>query len=493
MALLFVIAGVSRRARKTDSLADFYLANRGLGTGVLLLTLFATQYSGNSLSGFPGQTYRGGLTYYMSVTFMCMIVTGYLLFAPRLFRLSRRHRFITPSDYLTHRFANPLLSRLAALVFAVTLINFLLAQLMAMGHAFAGLTEGRIPYWAGVAGGAAVILIYELLGGMRAVAWTDALQGSLLILGLLFVVVLLISIIGPPAAVLARIAEVAPEKVAAPSYGTAVAWFSNIVLIGLGAPLYPQAIQRIYAARRLTELKRALAVMAFLPHFAITTVVFLGLAGIAVLPTLSGPESDQVTFRVLAFVVENRPIAFLPVIMVMMAVVAAIMSTADSCLLSLSSIVTEDLLPRRRLEPAATGEAARRLSPRHGWVSILIMAVLVPLALRPLTTLWDLLVLKFELLIQLSPAFVLGTAVGPKAGAESTSDRPTYDRRAFAAPEVVAGLIVGTGLAVALSLSGNRLVGGLHAGVIGLGANYLVVVAGRSLRRRSATDDGRRG
>jgi hypothetical protein len=40
------------------------LAGRSIGFTVLLLTLFATQYSGNSLSGFPGQTYREGVAYF---------------------------------------------------------------------------------------------------------------------------------------------------------------------------------------------------------------------------------------------------------------------------------------------------------------------------------------------------------------------------------------------------------------------------------------------
>ena len=79
IGLLVVIAFLSRRARRENTLADFYLAGRNLGPLVLLLTLFATQYSGNSLSGFPGQTYREGIAYYMSVTFMVGIVTGYLL------------------------------------------------------------------------------------------------------------------------------------------------------------------------------------------------------------------------------------------------------------------------------------------------------------------------------------------------------------------------------------------------------------------------------
>ena len=76
IAAVLAIGATARQARQDVSLSDYYLANRSIGVWVLLLTLFATQYSGNSFSGFPGQTYREGLAYFMSVPFMIAIVAG---------------------------------------------------------------------------------------------------------------------------------------------------------------------------------------------------------------------------------------------------------------------------------------------------------------------------------------------------------------------------------------------------------------------------------
>ena len=448
-----------------------------MGALVLLLTLFATQYSGNSLSGFPGQTYREGLAYYMSVTFMVAIVTGYLLFAPRLYRLSRTHQFLTPSDYLRSRFDSRWLALSASVILTITMINFLLAQLIAMGHTFAGLTDGRVPYWVGVVGGAAVILVYELLGGMRAVAWTDALQGMILMLGLLLAAVFLAHEIGSPAEVLDLVAAVAPEKLATPTWEVCVLWISNMLLLGLGGPLYPQAIQRIYAARKAADLKRALTTMAFLPHLAITTVVFIGIAGIALFPSLDRIESDQITFKVLAFLVEQQPLAFLPVLVIMMGVLAAIMSTADSCLLSLSSIVTKDFVARSRRHVSTDAESLTAVGTVS---SIVAMLVLVPLALARPATLWGLLVIKFEILIQLSPCFVLGTL------------HERGQSRAFAASDMLAGLLTGLATALFLYATDLRPLPGLHAGSAGVFLNYAAVLLAREvrLRRRSVTESG---
>jgi len=469
IAVLLIIGWLGRRAKKADTLSDHFLAGRGIGLFVLLFTLFATQYSGNSLSGFPGQTYRDGLSYFMSVTFMIGIVAGYTLFVPRLFRLSRMRNFLTPNDFLNDRFGSRTLHLLAVVIFIVAMGNYMLAQLMAMGHAFSGLTDGRIPYWVGVVGWAAVILIYEVLGGMRAVAWTDALQGAILGLGLVLIVVLLIAEVGSPATIIASVREVAPAKVANPGWSICFVWLSNFLLLGLGGPLYPQAIQRIYAARRVRELRRALATMAFLPLIAVTSVVFIGVAGIALFPDLGRIASDKITFKVLAHLVAQNPLAYYPALIVMMAVVAAIMSTADSCLLSLASIFTKDVAARIK---GLDTHQSERFTGQAPIFSIGIMIVLVLLALNPLTTLWGLLVIKFEILIQLSPAFVLGTL------------HERTDPRAFSARDILTGLIAGLCVAITLYSTGHKMVGGLHAGTIGVTVNYLLVAGSRWVRLR---------
>ena len=470
VAFLLLMGVLGRRSMRSASLAEFYLAGRSIGFMVLLLTLFATQYSGNSLSGFPGKTYRAGLSYFMSVTFMTGIVAGYLLFAPKLFSRAREKRYLTPTDFVADRFGSPTLNYLSAVIFTITLLNFLLAQLTALGHAYSGLTDGRIPHWAGVVGGALVILIYECLGGMRAVAWTDALQGLVLLVGLALVVLLITTEIGTPAAIVATVAASAPEKIRNPSFATCVTWLSTFVLLGFGAPLYPQALQRIYAARRLGELRRALAVMAVVPLFAITTVVFIGLTGIALFPDLAGVESDRVTFQVLAHLAAIEPWAQIPVVMVMMAVLAAIMSTADSALLSLSSIFTKDFAARL----AGLDDARAERLARHGpLISSVILFAVGAVAIQPQLTLWRLLEIKFEILIQMSPAFVLGTL-----GSRS-------DARSFNSRDVLSGLLVGLAVALGLWGAGVKSIHGLHPGVLGLAINYVVVLVSRAVRQRS--------
>ena len=90
---LFSLIGIGywgMRARKENSLKDFYLAGSGVGFMVLVLTLYATQYSGNTLFAFTGKTFRIGYAWLMSVHFMTSIIVVYLVFAPKLHRLAKR-------------------------------------------------------------------------------------------------------------------------------------------------------------------------------------------------------------------------------------------------------------------------------------------------------------------------------------------------------------------------------------------------------------------
>ena len=131
-----------------------------MGLWVLMLTLFATQYSGNALFGFTGQAYRVGFTWLAILHSMIAVVAGYLLFAPQLQRLSRQQHFITPNDYIEYRFPSRALSVLVALCLIVVLINYVLAQLKVMGLMVEGLTGGQVDAFWGVVVLAIIMMVY---------------------------------------------------------------------------------------------------------------------------------------------------------------------------------------------------------------------------------------------------------------------------------------------------------------------------------------------
>ena len=244
VALLF-LGWIGRVSRKEESLRDFYLAGSGFGFVVLFLTLFATQYSGNTLLGFAGRSYQQGGSYVVSITFMILVITVMMTYAPRLFRLARRFGYITPVDYIFHRFGSHGLRILSVLLLCWGLGNYILEQLVAMGHAVDALSGGRIPFMAGVVLLVLVMLVYESLGGMRSVAWTDVVQGILLFGGCSVILYLLLTTEGGLAAASETIREQDPVKLQAPDGAGIRIWISRILLLGFGVSVYPHAIQRI--------------------------------------------------------------------------------------------------------------------------------------------------------------------------------------------------------------------------------------------------------
>ena len=169
---LLLIGWIGYNARREDTLRDFYLAGGGFGFFVLFLTLYATQYSGNTVFGVAGAAYREGFGWLVAVYYMLAIIVCYLIFAPKLYTLSRHGKYVTPVDFVQERFGSSALSLLASIVMIVALNNYLLAQLMTMGRVLQGFAGpyGDLAYTYGVLGMALIMLIYGTLGGIRAVA-----------------------------------------------------------------------------------------------------------------------------------------------------------------------------------------------------------------------------------------------------------------------------------------------------------------------------------
>lgn len=464
LAILVFLGWQGYRARQGDTLGDFYLAGGSLGWIVLFATLFATQYSGNTFLGYTGQAYRIGFSWMMSVGMMMSVVIVYLLFAPRLHALAHRHGYVTPADWFQHRYGSRLLTMVVSLIMALSLLNYLYAQFLAMGHFAAGMTGGRLPFWAGVIGLGIVIGVYETLGGMRSVAWTDVVQGFMLFFGLLLVLALAWPEIGGLDAVARQLQVERPELVSVPPWSRCGNWLSWTVLLGLGAAVYPHAIQRIYAARDAATLRRSLKLMVWMPFFTSFVVVVVGIAAHGVIEARSGLDTDQVMPAFLAAVSTGSAAGEWAAAFVLVATLAAIMSTADSALLSLSSIVTVDIIGRWRQRLPDSGELARL----GKWISWGILAVLVLMATRPPAHLVRLIEIKMELLIQVAPLLIFGIRY-PQLGTET----------AWWA------LMAGTSIAVISLLFGVGTIAGIHPGTYACAINALICWLG--IRRRRAT------
>ena len=464
---LLLLGWLGFNARKEDTLQDFYLADRGFGFVVLFLTLYATQYSGNSVFGVAGATYRIGFSWLVAVHYMLAIIVFYLTYAPKLYTLSRLRGYVTPADYFKDRFNSPAITLIGSIVMIVALNNYLLAQLMTMGRALQGLAglQSDLAYNYGVVGLAFIMLVYGTLGGVRAIAWTDVIQGGVLMLGFFILLLLLREQFGSlSAATQTVITSIDSNKIAKPSGRMLREWLSYIFLIGIGASLYPQAIQRIYAAKSHKTLNQSLAIMTFLPFGTALIAVIAGIYALAYVPGLEGAATDQVLARLLRIIQEDSTIGYAFVVLIFSAILAALMSTADSAMLSISSMFTKDIYGTF-LQPKAREADLTAIGKRCSWIVVCILTILAIL-LKDQASLVTLIDRKFDILVQLAPAFMIGIH-WPRLRSEPT----------------LWGLIAGLSIALGLAFGPFDFVitgkiWGFHPGLYGLIINAAIAVLG---------------
>ncbi|PTX58507.1 SSS family solute:Na+ symporter/sodium/pantothenate symporter [Melghirimyces profundicolus] len=457
MLLIGYLAGRGQKGLH-KSLSGYYLAGKNLGIIALFFTLYATQYSGNTIVGYAPTAYRDGFSWLQSIPFMTIIIAMYLMFAPRLYVISKRQNFVTPTDWITYRFQSKAVTLLAIFLMLWGLGNYLLEQLVAIGHAVAGMTGGTIPYEWAVIAFVFVMLTYEWLGGMKAVAFTDVMQGLVLMVGVVVLLAGALYLVECDFTDVTRyIAEREPAKAAAPDLETSVNWMSMLILVGFGAAIYPHAVQRIYSAESERTLKRSFARMAWMPPVTTGLVFLVGIIGIMLFPGLDEQGSEQLVGMMANQVASINLVFYWVMVLFFGAIVAAIISTADSVLLSFSSMLSNDVYGKY-INPHASEERKVRFGKIGG---IIAVAILLWIAWNPPATLYEIFVLKFELLVQVAPAFFLGL----------------YWTRLSAKP-VFWGMLVGAVFSGFMTLTGNDTVLGVHGGVIGLFINVLICVVG---------------
>lgn len=434
---------------KENSLQDFYLGGKGFGVSILFLTMYATQYSGNSLIGFAGSAYRNGWLFLVSVTFMIAIVGGYMMYAPKLYALSKKHSFITIGDYIRHRYENKLLTYLIVTIGILALSNYMLTNLKAIGYILNYVTGGYIGFAEGIIAMAIIMVIYESLGGMRSVAWTDAIQGVLLLAGVLIIFAVIWVQYGSIASNEALLLQVKSNFFAEPLLKDKVQWLSILIMIFFGISVYPQAIQRIYAAKDSKTLKRSFQLMIIMPLLTTLPLIIIAIIGAAHFPDLDKTSSEQIILLMLSKLSHIQGMQYV-ITLFIAAAIAAIMSTVDSAMLAIASLFTQDIYHQNR--PDASQKQLTFVGKSFSW---LLMAVMVYLAITLPSTIWWLIQIKLEILCQIAPAVILGVHF-----------------KQIKASSILLGLFAGLGFTLLFLLSPlpNKPFG-FHAGVLGLVLN----------------------
>lgn len=342
--------------RKNNSLSDFVLGGRSLNKWVAALSAQASDMSGFILIALPGAAYAGGLgAAWIAVGLGIGTYLNWRLNAARLRVYTEQagasHKqggSITISEYLENRFEDP--TRLLRLISAVVIV-FFFSIYVASGLAAGSLLFDEV---FGIGPGpaitimAVIIVSYTFLGGFLAVSYTDFIQGTLMWVGLLVVAAVMIATLGG-GGLIDGIRSASPEllsPIGDVSIGDGGGWVAGggigVVVIlsglswGLGYFGQPHILARFMGIRHATEVAPARRIAMVWVLTGLASAVFIGLAGIALFEQqLSNPET---VFIDTAKELLNPWLAGI----LLVGVIAAIMSTADSQLLVVSSALSED-------------------------------------------------------------------------------------------------------------------------------------------------------
>jgi SSS family solute:Na+ symporter len=339
--LVNLIIGFSVRRKAINSPSQYFLAGRGLGTFLMVCTMAATNFSAFTVFGTSGAGYRDGLSMFPIMAFGTgfMAITFWLL-GKKVHQLGKESGVITPPELMWIIYRHKGLRILFALVMIVFTIPYLAIQPMAGGLVLKELFH--ISQFAGASIIVLVITIYTFRGGLRAIAWADVFQGILMLVMMIVAVVVVGSHFGGLTEAIKKAYQSNPELFSRPG-GTMKylpgIWFSYMMLWFFCDPMFPQIFQKFFSS----DTARPLAKTALL-YPLICTVVFicpvlLGVMGRLVYPSLQGLESDNIVPLVVVKLGGD-----LLGTLVLTAGLAALMSTLDAQLLTLSSIFTHDIL-----------------------------------------------------------------------------------------------------------------------------------------------------
>lgn len=337
--------------RRTSDSVDYFLGGRSLGPMVAAISASASSSSAWTLLGVSGAAYATGLS---ALWIFPSCVGGFLLnwyvLAPALRRVSRESGAVTMTEVIAGPVGRPwrrAVTIAASVIILLSLGSYVATQFQGAGKTFAETFE--MSKQSSILIGAAIVVLYTMMGGFWAVSLTDTLQGLLMAAVSLLLPIAALVHVGGPGGLIADLREVPVDGFLdpwkhAPVFGS-IGFVLGYFGIGLGYPGQPHVVNRFMALGGkpgAVATARRIAISWSVVVYA--GMLLLGLCGRALHPALGDGE-------VILVVLAND--LFPPVLagVILAAVLSAIMSTADSQLLVAASSVTHDLDPSAGTRP----------------------------------------------------------------------------------------------------------------------------------------------
>ncbi len=373
--------------KKNKTTEDYYVGGRKLGSWHIGLSVVATDVGGGFSIGL------GGLGFTMGISGSWLLFTGLLgawlssaLLIPRVAQLARNKGFLSFPQFLNYIYGKKV-ALLAGVISAVGYLGFTSSQILAGAKLAASTFDGLKMEHALLIMGI-IAVGYTVLGGLKAVVYTDTIQWIILMGGLIF--------IGIPFAY-QRVGGIETIRATLdPSFlsFTEISWqqminwiFTIIPIWFIGMTLY----QRIYAAKDQKTAQRGWFIAGL---FEYPVMAFMGallglFARVAFENNLLHYSSNTIDAEMgLPILLKTiLPIGFLGI--VLSAYFSAIMSTADSCLMAASGNILTDVLKKHNTKN----------SLRFSQITTMVIGILALFIALKMTSVLDLMLHSYAFMV----------------------------------------------------------------------------------------------
>ncbi len=330
-------------------LDDFLLAGRRLGPLSAAISERASGESAWFLLGLPGAAYAAGFTEFWSVIGIALgILASWSFIAFHLRKQTEKLGALTLPDYFEMRFAGApfALRRSLRIISMLIIILFYMGYVAAQfvgGGKLLNATFGIDASW-GMVIGAVVVMLYTMLGGFLAVVWTDVIQGLMMAAVAVLLPIIGIVKLGGPQGMLDKLAPMGESFLSMSAGKTGSAFIFGVMLgslaWGFGYLGQPHLLSRYMAIKRAVDVKRGAFIAMAWTLIAYWGAPLIGIVAAAIFG--SGISDPEMVMPLLARELVPGWIAGLMIA----GAVAAMMSTADSQLIVVTSSLVEDIYVR---------------------------------------------------------------------------------------------------------------------------------------------------
>ena len=338
-----IVIGVVANRRLTVNMEDFLLYGRQAGVIVLYLTVVATFHSAFAFLGSGGFFHTHGIGFWMAGTWTILVGIITYTLGTRIWALGKRFGYITPADMLADFYESDAVRVLTAAVSVVFTILYIQVQSQGLGYILSVASGGRVSFEVGTLILLIVAAAYLIAGGLRAVYWTDVIQGVWMYVAVwVGSLVLVYELFGGPVELWQRLAAERPDLLTLPGpegFFTPGVWFGMTIALSFGIVFQPHMMIRFYTAASARTLKW---LGATTPIYLMTLYIpaaMVGLGGALVLPDL------EIADRIFPELLFQYAPAWLTGL-ILAGATAAAMSTLDSILHSNMTVLTRDIYQR---------------------------------------------------------------------------------------------------------------------------------------------------